>query len=124
MTPNFPDEELRCKCGCGMLPEADFMSKVQRLRDRYGKPLRPSSAARCGKHNASVSETGDSGPHTTGRAIDFLIDRKNAFELLTLALDSGDFTGIGVKQKGESRFLHLDDLPNSPGCPRPTIWSY
>jgi hypothetical protein len=31
MTPHFSDEELRCKCGCGMLPEPDFMQKTEAL---------------------------------------------------------------------------------------------
>jgi hypothetical protein len=34
------------------------------------------------------------------------------------------FTGIGFKQKGVIRFVHLDALPNEIGQPRPTIWSY
>ncbi len=34
--------------------------------------------------------------------------------------------GIGIKQKGDyaSRFVHLDDLPNGSGQPRPWCWSY
>jgi zinc D-Ala-D-Ala carboxypeptidase len=40
-----------------------------------------------------------------------------------LALEQG-FTGIGVSQKGAIRFIHVDDLPDAPGQPRPTIWSY
>ena len=48
----------------------------------------------------------------------------DAFEILTEALAVG-FTGIGVKQKGEHRFLHLDDLGlGEHTTPRPAIWSY
>jgi hypothetical protein len=43
--------------------------------------------------------------------------------VLKLALEAG-FTGIGVAQKGSGRFMHLDDLLNDEGQPRPTIWSY
>jgi len=63
------------------------------------------------------------GAHVSGKACDILIDRKDAFELLSLAFLIG-FTGIGVNQKGGSRFLHLDTIENSPSRPRPTIWSY
>jgi hypothetical protein len=42
---------------------------------------------------------------------------------MRLALAKG-FTGIGVQQKGGGRFIHLDNLPNGPGQPRPTVWSY
>ena len=34
------------------------------------------------------------------------------------------FKGIGIAQKGEGRFIHIDDIPNSPDRPRPWIWSY
>ena len=120
MTPHFSDAELECKCGCGMLPQPEFMNKVEELRNRVGFSLPVSSAARCPKHNERVSKTGLDGPHTTGRAIDLLVDRKNAFLVLETAIKMGCFTGIGVQQKGASRFIHLDDLIIG----RPTIWSY
>ena len=34
------------------------------------------------------------------------------------------FTGVGINQKGSSRFIHLDQLHEKDGYPRPTIWSY
>lgn len=122
MTPNFSNAELACKCGCGLLPPRAFMNKVQALRDAYGKPMHVASAARCPTHNAKVSSTGLDGPHTKG-AIDVEVRGGDALQLVGFALQHG-FTGIGVSQKGASRFIHLDDLPNGPGCPRPWIWSY
>jgi len=121
----FSDAELACKCGCGFLPPADFRSKLERLRERFGKPLTVTSAARCPAYNSDpkVSLTGKTGPHTTGRATDFAVSHADALTLFDLARQQG-FTGIGVQQKGAKRFLHLDDLPNAPGQPRPTIWSY
>jgi zinc D-Ala-D-Ala carboxypeptidase len=44
-------------------------------------------------------------------------------EMIRMALSVG-FTGIGVKQHGAGRFIHLDDLPNAEGQPRPHLWSY
>lgn len=119
MTPHFRKEELACKCGCGMLPELDFMQKVEALRVSVGFPMAVTSAARCPDHNAKVSGTGRAGPHTTGRAIDLAVSRKEAYMVLATALRMG-FTGIGVAQKGASRFIHLDDLTEG----RPTVWSY
>lgn len=124
MTPHFSAAELTCKCGCGMLPQEDFVQKVEGLRVAFGRALSVSSAARCAKYNLTVSNTGLEGPHTTGRAIDLLVDRKNTFELLELVFSLGGFTGVGIKQHGGGRFVHLDDLPNSPEHPRPTVWSY
>jgi hypothetical protein len=41
---------------------------------------------------------------------------------LKYALNAG-FTGIGVKQTGVNRIIHLDTL-TAPDYPRPTVWSY
>lgn len=123
MTEHFPDHELKCKCGCGMLPAKDFMEKVEALRRTLGFALPVTSAARCPDHNARVSGTGRNGPHTTGRAIDLAVSGSKAYAVLSTATFMG-FTGIGVNQKGGSRFIHIDDLPNAPGCPRPYVWSY
>lgn len=123
MTPHFTAKELACKCGCGMLPAQDFMDKVEQLRVSVGFALPVSSAARCPTYNARVSSTGRTGPHTTGRAIDLVVDRKKAHMVLAAALKMG-FTGIGVQQKGTGRFIHIDDLPDAEGQPRPTTWSY
>ena len=123
MTPHFDAKELACRCGCGMLPQQDFMDKVEILRVRAGFSMPVTSAARCPAWNAEVSHTGRSGPHTTGRAIDIAISGSRALELVRMALASG-FTGLGVNQKGNARFIHLDDLPNKDGQPRPHIWTY
>lgn len=124
----FTMEELSCKCGCNrmeMVPT--FMYKLVSIRREAGFALYLSSAFRCPIHDASIK---GGGAHITGRAVDIAIDRGKAFIVLSLALKYG-MTGIGVQQKGDSRFLHLDDLTNkdiSPHTgekfPRPTIWSY
>jgi len=100
-----------------------FLLQLDQLREAFGAPLIVSSGFRCPSYNAKVSETGMTGPHTTGKAVDFSIDRAAAYRLMRLALDMG-FTGIGVQQKGAARFLHLDTLTDAPGQPRPTVWSY
>ena len=123
MTPNFSDAELACKCGCGMLPDKMFMNRVEMLRAHCGFPFKVTSAARCPEHNARVSKTGRTGPHTTGRAIDIAVRGEQALKVIEHALLLR-FTGIGVQQKGLARFIHVDLLPNGPGCPRPNIWSY
>lgn len=124
MTPHFSDAELTCKCGCGRLPPQDFQDKLERLRVRFGRSLHLSSAARCPDYNTLKSSTGRTGPHTK-RAADILIFGADAFQLVDLAYSVG-FTGIGFMQKGphKDRFVHLDDLEDEPGQPRPTIWSY
>lgn len=106
-----------------MLPQRDFMEKVERVRMHAGFSLPVTSAARCPAHNALVSATGRKGPHTTGRAIDFGVRGAQALTVARIAIEEG-FTGIGINQKGGARLVHIDDLPNADGQPRPTIWSY
>jgi uncharacterized protein YcbK (DUF882 family) len=120
----FKVEEFACK-HCGEIRmDPFFLERLDRLRAEYGKPLIVSSGYRCPVHNAAESSTGLTGPHTTGHAVDFAISRGEALQLLRVAITMKAFTGLGIKQKGLGRFIHLDDLPNAPGQPRPTIWSY
>jgi zinc D-Ala-D-Ala carboxypeptidase len=99
------------------------MDKVEKLRDRLGFALPVTSGYRCPEYNNRVSGTGRTGPHTTGRAIDLGVSHARALELIRMALSMG-FTGIGIKQHGQGRFIHLDDLPDAEGQPRSHIWSY
>lgn len=122
---NFTRDEFKCHCGnCLNQIQDTFIDKLQDLRSALDFPLVITSGYRCPAHNRKVSTTGDSGPHTTGRAADIAVSREQAYELLQHAMQFGEFTGIGVSQKGASRYIHLDDLPAAPGQPRPTIWSY
>lgn len=123
--PNFSKKEMQCRCGCGMLPEATFMEKLQHLRNEYGRSMLITSGARCVRYNAVVSSTGNNGPHTTGLAADVLVHGSQAHTLLKLALKHY-FTGIGLRQNGayNSRFMHLDIIENSNNHPRPWIWTY
>ncbi len=120
----FTEEELQCHgqdcCGGQQAMQSEFMVKLVSMRRELGFPLRLSSAYRCPLYNSRVSKTGETGPHTTGRAVDILIRGKNAHKLLACALRHG-MTGIGVKQKGRQRYLHIDDLD---GPTRPWIWRY
>jgi len=124
MRDYFKPAETACRCGCGLdvIRGTPFHKRLNELRERYGMPLFMTSGTRCPAHNAAVSSSGPMGPHTRGAA-DFSVERKDAYRLLLIALDMG-FKGIGVQQKGGGRFIHLDDLPDAPGQPRPTVWSY
>jgi hypothetical protein len=43
--------------------------------------------------------------------------------VVSVAIGTAEFTGIGLKQHGEGRFIHLDDL-HLPAHPRPIVWTY
>lgn len=110
--------------GSGAKMKNEFIVYLNELRRRCGFPLVVSSGYRSPEYNASVSTTGDNGPHTTGKAVDFAVSREQAYIVLREAFAMGVFTGIGIKQHGEGRFIHLDILTAAEGYPRPMIWSY
>jgi uncharacterized protein YcbK (DUF882 family) len=100
----------------------DFITKLDAMRNVLGFPLIVTSGYRCPEHNSRVSNTGMYGPHTSGRAVDFLVAGEKALRLLQVA-SNRSFTGIGINQKGDhtKRFIHLDDLGQGQ---RPWIWTY
>lgn len=121
---HFTLDEFKCKhCGENKM-DPHFIDKLEALRLRSGIPLKVTSGYRCPEYNKKVSHTGLTGPHTTGHAADLAVSRHQAFAVLESAFKLGGFTGIGVNQKGEGRFLHLDDLEEPEHAPRPTVWSY
>lgn len=121
----FSPNELKCKCGkCGSTGDEmdfEFMNQLAKLREKVGA-LVLSSAYRCPDYNAKVSSTGLNGPHTTGCAADISCRGERALFILSNAFKLG-FTGIGISQNGNARFIHLDTL-TAPKYPRPNIWSY
>ena len=44
MTSHFTTAELRCKCGCGLLPVQAFMDRIEALRVAFDKPMATSMA--------------------------------------------------------------------------------
>jgi uncharacterized protein YcbK (DUF882 family) len=118
----FTNDELKCRC-CGENKfNLETLSKLNRLRQALGRPIVLNSAYRCEAYNKKIGATQT---HATGRAVDIKCSHRDAYDIISLA-DVFGFTGIGVSQKGDiqSRFVHLDDLPESEGRPRPHVWSY
>ncbi len=121
--PNFSKSEFDCKETGENEMEHSFMAKLQELRTAYGKSLVINSGFRSFKHSIEKRKPKKNGAHPTGKAADIKIDRKEAYKLLKLAIELG-FTGIGFKQHGGGRFIHLDTIEDNPSQPRPTVWSY
>lgn len=51
---HFPDYELVCRCGCGLMPPMRDVELLYAVRLIVGFPLPLSSAARCPTHNLKV----------------------------------------------------------------------
>lgn len=123
--PNFAPSEMACRGDGSLKLDEAFMDRLQKLRETVGFALAVSSGYRSPAYNAKVADSGTDGPHTTGHAVDLLINGARCFTVLQAATQLG-FTGIGLSQKGDikRRFIHLDDLPMSITLPRPWCWTY
>ncbi len=121
-SPYFTSEEMACSHTGLEKMDDQFMDMLTELRVAYAKPLRVTSAYRDVTHPIEARKS-KGGAHTTGKAVDLGVDRGDAYQVLKLALEIG-FTGIGVAQKGDGRFIHLDICTDAEGFVRPTIWSY
>lgn len=123
--PFFRPDEFRCHQSGAILVDTDFLDALWQIRLQFNRAMPINSGYRSPEHNAAVSDTGRTGPHTTGAAADVRVLGVDAFDLVSLA-QKHRFTGIGVNQKGDpaQRFIHLDTLQNSVTHLRPRIWSY
>ncbi len=122
--PNFSPREMACRETGKVIFSRQFMDRLQSIRAIFARPLIVSSGYRSPDYNARVSNTGRTGPHTTGHAVDVPISGADYVTVFGLAITAG-MTGFGSRQNGPrgGRFLHLDDLPKN-GWPRPTGWTY
>ena len=120
-SPHFSREELACSETGACEMDQDFLDLLEKVRLRFGKPMKLSSAYRSPEHSVEISkpEHRKNGYHVQGRAVDVLIYHEEALRLIHIALAEG-IKGIGISQKGphESRFVHLDNRPTR------MIWSY
>ena len=115
----FTDDELACKCGdCDGEMKPSFMVRLVKLRAFLDFPFPISSAYRCPDHNAKVG--GSKGSyHMKGRAVDIAVTHDQAWQIVAAAKKFG-FQGVGISQKGEGRFIHLDNRQQS----KMTLFSY
>lgn len=124
-SPLFTPPEFACR-GTGQIAvDPAFMDRLVAVRQLCGFPFPVTSGYRAPVYNLEVSSTGLTGPHTTGHAVDLGLYGGRALMAVERALSLG-FTGVGLKQRGprSGRFIHLDDLSQSAGVPRPWIWTY
>ena len=119
---NFKLEEFDCKYSGENKVEHELIDKLQLVRDELGFPLIVSSGYRSADHPVEKSKS-KPGTHNQGIAVDIAISHEKAYKLIASAIKHG-FTGIGVKQKGSGRFIHLDISEGDESRPRPHIWSY
>lgn len=99
--------------------DRSFLANLDALRHKCGFPFIITSGYRTPEYNNQISSTGFTGAHTTGKAADIAVSRENAYTVLKNAFEMDCFTGIGINQKGDKRFIHLDSIDGSN-----RIWTY
>lgn len=115
----FSAEEFKCKhCGSDGIQES-FTETLDAIRGDCSFPFVISSGYRCPEHPIEAKKESP-GAHAAGYAADIAVSGEQALRVIEVALAHG-IKRIGVNQKGDGRFIHLD---TDPGRPSPSIWSY
>lgn len=104
----FTALEMRCRCNrvdCDAVPmKQEFLNKLDKMREIYGRALKPTSAARCEFWNSKVGGALDS-QHLVSNACDFYFLKHSDLEQAMKAAEEAGLGGIG---HGKSK-LHVDD---------------
>lgn len=105
ITDHFYESEFECKCGqCKVKGSIDLelVKKLQKVRIKYGQPIRITSGFRCEEHNKRVGGSPNS-RHLFGEAADVTgEDLDTLYKLLEeefLAIGDGRLNG---------KFIHVD----------------
>ncbi len=107
MTEHFPDYELECNCGCGLMNmKIDVVMALETARMLADVPFTINSACRCKAHNRLVGGKPTSS-HLSGYAVDIAISSsRGRFKILEALIRAG-FTRLGIGHN----FIHVDDDP-------------
>ena len=125
---SFTFDEMACKnCShCGGISDMneDFMMKLQQLRDACGFALPVNSGYRCFQKNIDCKGHPNSGhldqDGQGSMAADLRVERNQARTVIRKAIEMG--FSVGIQQKGNSRFVHVDTKPRKSG--NANLWSY
>jgi uncharacterized protein YcbK (DUF882 family) len=116
--PNFTKKEFDCKATGENNMQHEFMEKLQKLRNVYGKGMKITSGFRSVKHPTEAKKTHSNGEHTQGNCADVFCDNgADRFKLIQLGLSVG-MTRIGIAKN----FIHFGIGGN--GLPNNVIWEY
>lgn len=105
LSKHFSRHEFECKCGCGFnVVDAQLLEMLEDVRERFMKPVKINSAARCPEHNKAVGGSPTS-QHLLGKAADIVVGDETPGYVGTYvdALRKDSF-GIGVYET----FTHID----------------
>jgi uncharacterized protein YcbK (DUF882 family) len=123
----FSDKELRCKHTGENGMDEEFVELLNKIRKECDFPLLITSGYRSKLHPIEQRKNLP-GTHTTGKAVDIRVMGEKGIKLIQVALENG-IKRIGVAQKGDVRFIHIDtctidDFDDRDTFPEYAIWSY
>ena len=73
LSEHFSRHEFACKCGCGFdTVDAELLTVLEDVRERFGREVRVNSGCRCKAHNDKISG-GKRSQHLIGRAADIVV---------------------------------------------------
>jgi len=100
---HFTNEELDCKCGCGLSVRDDFLILLEALRAMVGLPLPISSGARCDEYNKKIGGVENS-RHIFGVAVDITCTTSEFRSLIIRSAIALGMYGFGIAEG----FVHID----------------
>jgi hypothetical protein len=124
LSKNLTEEEIACKCGCGLKKLSQRTIAIfQATRDYCGFPLYITSGCRCPSHNKAVGGVADSAhqPNTQGecQALDLRFGNSQQLYKIISGLIKAGCNRIGINFA--KSFVHYD---TDPGKPQNVIFKY
>lgn len=110
-TPHFKISELCCKhCGKGAdILQPALLAALERVRIRFGQPMRVTSGYRCALHNAEIGGAKFSA-HKEGKAADIADSKGELAAMLTPEVCAE--LGIWIEHPGATRgWVHITIRP-------------
>lgn len=121
---DFDKWEFDCKHTGKNKMRPEFISVLQQIRTTYGKVMRINSGYRDFTHpieRGKLNRGKEVGAHAYGVAADIAVSGEDAMELFVIAFSYG-IRRIGVYQRGQERFLHMDIGDRELGFPK-ALWT-
>lgn len=108
----FTDDEIKCKCGCGLIIHNQELEDIMDgIRDAFGHPLSVNSWTRCFENNASQPDAKPDSAHLKGLAVDISTPTSSAkFDILNILFTSTPITRVGIGRT----FVHIDIDSSKP----------
>lgn len=122
LSNNFRSDEFECPCGkcTDQFIDQGLIEKLQKVRDKYGKPVNVNSGYRCPEHNTAVGGKIGSA-HMSGLAADIapvLMTLDELDDLYEICYNLFDNIGDGRNKK----FVHVD--VRAPKKTGKRLWIY